>query len=129
MYDPTNEPRNGLITTPNQPQLQGFGNQPNLNGAQGRRRETEWQRFRAVERFWHNPTASVSHRNGFGNRTGIARQSIQTNLSVFEHHRIRPTPAAKKSSNGAVLESLETKQPHLSMRLFSLLNLRRRLTR
>jgi type II secretory pathway pseudopilin PulG len=34
VYDPTNEPRNGLITTPNQPQLQGFGQQP-LNGIQG----------------------------------------------------------------------------------------------
>jgi type II secretory pathway pseudopilin PulG len=28
VYDPTNEPRNGLITTPNQPLLQGFGSQP-----------------------------------------------------------------------------------------------------
>jgi hypothetical protein len=33
IYDPMNEPRNGLITTPNQPQLQGFGTQP-LNGTQ-----------------------------------------------------------------------------------------------
>jgi hypothetical protein len=28
VYDPTTEPRNGLITTPNQPLLQGFGTQP-----------------------------------------------------------------------------------------------------
>jgi type II secretory pathway pseudopilin PulG len=34
VYDPTNEPRNGLITTPNQPLLQGFGAQPGLNGTQ-----------------------------------------------------------------------------------------------
>jgi type II secretory pathway pseudopilin PulG len=33
VYDPTTEPRNGLITTPNQPLLQGFGSQP-LNGTQ-----------------------------------------------------------------------------------------------
>ena len=33
VYDPTTEPRNGLITTPNQPLLQGFGTQP-LNGTQ-----------------------------------------------------------------------------------------------
>jgi hypothetical protein len=35
IYDPTTEPRNGLITTPNQP-LPGFGaQQPGLNGANG----------------------------------------------------------------------------------------------
>ena len=34
VYDPTTEPRNGLITTPNQPLLQGFGTQPGLNGTQ-----------------------------------------------------------------------------------------------
>jgi len=34
LYDPTTEPRNGLITTPNQPLLQGFGSQPQLNGTQ-----------------------------------------------------------------------------------------------
>jgi type II secretory pathway pseudopilin PulG len=33
IYDPVNEPRSGLITTPNQPLLQGFGTQP-LNGTQ-----------------------------------------------------------------------------------------------
>jgi type II secretory pathway pseudopilin PulG len=33
VYDPTND-RGGLITTPNQPPLQGFGTQPALNGAQ-----------------------------------------------------------------------------------------------
>jgi len=33
IYDPMNEPRSGLITTPNQPLLQGFGTQP-LNGTQ-----------------------------------------------------------------------------------------------
>jgi type II secretory pathway pseudopilin PulG len=32
VYDPTTEPRNGLITTPNQPLLQGFGAQPIQNG-------------------------------------------------------------------------------------------------
>ncbi len=32
VYDPTNEPRNGLITTPNQPLLQGFGTQPGQLG-------------------------------------------------------------------------------------------------
>jgi type II secretory pathway pseudopilin PulG len=31
VYDPTTEPRNGLITTPNQPLIQGFGQQPCLN--------------------------------------------------------------------------------------------------
>jgi hypothetical protein len=38
LYDPMNEPRAGLITTPNQPQLQGFGTQngmqPGQNGGQ-----------------------------------------------------------------------------------------------
>ncbi len=34
VYDPTPEPRNGLITTPNQPLLQGFGAQPLQNGTQ-----------------------------------------------------------------------------------------------
>lgn len=34
VYDPTTEPRNGLITTPNQPLLQGFGAQPGVNGTQ-----------------------------------------------------------------------------------------------
>jgi len=34
VYDPTTEPRNGLITTPNQPLLQGFGTQPLQNGTQ-----------------------------------------------------------------------------------------------
>jgi len=33
LYDPTTD-RGGLITTPNQPALQGFGAQPALNGAQ-----------------------------------------------------------------------------------------------
>jgi type II secretory pathway pseudopilin PulG len=33
IYDPTTEPRSGLITTPNQPLAQGFGSQP-LNGTQ-----------------------------------------------------------------------------------------------
>jgi type II secretory pathway pseudopilin PulG len=33
VYDPTTD-RGGLITTPNQPVLQGFGAQPGLNGAQ-----------------------------------------------------------------------------------------------
>jgi type II secretory pathway pseudopilin PulG len=33
IYDPVNEPRSGLITTPNQPLLQGFGTQP-PNGTQ-----------------------------------------------------------------------------------------------
>jgi type II secretory pathway pseudopilin PulG len=32
IYDPVNEPRSGLITTPNQPLLQGFGNNPNSKG-------------------------------------------------------------------------------------------------
>ena len=34
VYDPTTEPRSGLITTPNQPQLQGFGSQPLNSTAQ-----------------------------------------------------------------------------------------------
>jgi type II secretory pathway pseudopilin PulG len=34
VYDPTTEPRNGLITTPNQPLIQGFGAQQGLNGTQ-----------------------------------------------------------------------------------------------
>ena len=33
VYDPTTD-HGGLITTPNQPSLQGFGSQPGLNGAQ-----------------------------------------------------------------------------------------------
>jgi type II secretory pathway pseudopilin PulG len=32
LYDPSNEPRSGLITTPNQPLLQGVGMQPLQNG-------------------------------------------------------------------------------------------------
>jgi type II secretory pathway pseudopilin PulG len=35
VYDPTTEPRSGLITTPNQPLLQGFGAQPLQNGQPG----------------------------------------------------------------------------------------------
>jgi type II secretory pathway pseudopilin PulG len=68
VYDPTNEPRNGLITTPNQPQLQGFGNQPNLNGAQGSQPgNSNGSAFGQSNGF--GQSNSFGQSNGFGNNS------------------------------------------------------------
>jgi len=57
VYDPTNEPRNGLITTPNQPLLQGFGSQPLQNGTQPA--NTNSSPFGQPSSYGNNPNSTT----------------------------------------------------------------------
>ena len=57
VYDPTNEPRGGLITTPNQPLLQGFGTQPGQNVQPGSNNSSP---FGQPTGFGNNPNSSGS---------------------------------------------------------------------
>jgi len=61
VYDPTTEPRNGLITTPNQPLLQGFGAQPLQNGTQP----------------GSNNGSAFGTSNGFGNNSNPSAAPVQ----------------------------------------------------
>jgi len=61
VYDPTTEPRNGLITTPNQPLLQGFGSQPLQNGTQP----------------GTNNGSAFGQSNGFGNNSNSMAPPVQ----------------------------------------------------
>jgi len=58
LYDPTTD-RGGLITTPNQPALAGFGTQPGLNGAQPAGTNSS--------SFGNSSGSSFGQSSGFGN--------------------------------------------------------------
>jgi type II secretory pathway pseudopilin PulG len=68
LYDPIND-RGGLITTPNQPALQGFGTQPNLNGQSGSTNGNSSSPFSSG--FGNNSSSGFGNNSnsGFGNNS------------------------------------------------------------
>jgi len=76
IYDPSNEPRNGIITTPNQPLLQGMG-QTNLNGQQ--------------PGSTTNGNSPFGAQNGFGSSGGSS--GFGNNSSGFGNNSNSNTPA------------------------------------